>query len=80
MSDLIHAKSIAVDLEYYENSRYYDVLHRAQQEAPYRPTRIVNDLMIAGQSLVTLVGVAGLLFTLHWSVGLIVVAAALPSA
>jgi len=80
MSDLIHAKSVAVDLEYYENSRYYDVLHRAQQEAPYRPTRIVNDLMLAGQSLVTLVGVVGVLFAIHWSVGLIVVAAALPSA
>ena len=37
VSDVIHAKSIAVDLEYYENSRYYDVLHRAQQEAPTRP-------------------------------------------
>jgi ATP-binding cassette subfamily B protein len=31
--DLLHAKSIAVDLAYYENSRYYDALHRAQQEA-----------------------------------------------
>jgi ATP-binding cassette subfamily B protein len=80
MSDLIHAKSIAVDLEYYENSRYYDVLHRAQQEAPYRPTRIVNDLMLAGQSAVTLLGVIGVLFAIHWSVGLVIVAAALPGA
>ena len=30
VSDIIHSKSLAVDLEYYENSKYYDVLHRAQ--------------------------------------------------
>ncbi len=80
VSDLIHSQSVAVDLEYYENSKYYDVLHRAQQEAPYRPTKIVNDLMMVGQSGITLVGVVGILFSIHWSVGLIIVAAALPSA
>ncbi len=48
ISDLIHAKSIAVDFEYYEDSRYYAALHRAQQEASYRPTCIVNDLTIMG--------------------------------
>lgn len=80
ISDLIHSQSIAVDLEYYENSRYYDVLHRAQQEAPFRPTKIVNDLVTVGQSAITLVGVIGILFSIHWSVGLIIVAAALPSA
>ena len=80
ISDLIHAKSIAVDLEYYENSRYYDVLHRAQQEAPYRPGRIVADLMAVAQSLITVVGVIGIVFTIHWLVGLVVVAAAVPSA
>jgi len=80
VSDLIHSQSIAVDLEYYENSRYYDVLHRAQQEAPYRPSKIVNDLVMVAQSGITLVGVVGILFAIHWSVGLIIVAAAVPSA
>ncbi len=78
ISDLIHAKSIAVDLEYYENSKYYDVLHRAQQEAPYRPARIVSDLMTVGQSTITVIGVIGMIFSLNWLVGVIVVAAALP--
>ena len=43
--DLLHAKSIEVDLEYYENPKYYDTLHRAQNDAPFRPTRIVNSLV-----------------------------------
>ena len=80
ISDIIHAKSIEVDLEYYENSRYYDVLHRAQQEAPYRPTKIVNDLVSIGQSLISLAAVLVLLFALSWAVGLIILAAALPGA
>lgn len=80
VADVIHSKSLAVDLEYYENSRYYDVLHRAQQEAPTRPMRIVSDLVTTGQNLIALVSMAALLLTLHWSVGLIVIAAAVPGA
>ena len=80
VSDVIHSQSIAVDLEYYENSAYYDTLHRAQQEAPYRPVRIVTDLLTTGQSFISMVAMAGLLFTLGWGVGLIVVLAAVPGA
>ena len=32
MSNIIHAKSIEVDLEYYENAKYHDTLQRAQRE------------------------------------------------
>jgi ATP-binding cassette subfamily B protein len=80
VSDLIHAKSVAVDLEYYEDPAYYDTLQRAQTEAPSRPTRIVSDLLQTGQSAISMVSMAVLLFTLHWSVGLIVVVAAIPGA
>ena len=80
VSDIIHSKSIEVDLEFYENSRYYDVLHRAQQEAPFRPTKIVNDLVSVGQSTLTVVAIAGLLISLSWVVGVVVILAAIPSA
>jgi ATP-binding cassette subfamily B protein len=80
VSDLIHAKSIEVDLEYYEDPAYYDTLQRAQNEAPSRPTKIVSDLLTTGQSAISMVSMAVLLFTLHWSVGLIVVVAAIPGA
>jgi len=80
VTDIIHAKSVEVDLEYYENPRYHDALYRAQQEAPYRPTSIVKNLTSTGQALVTLVSMAALLLSLHWVVGLIVLAAAIPGA
>ncbi len=70
VSDVIHSKSMVVDLEYYENSRYYDSLHRAQQEAMSRPMQIVTDLLTTGQSAVTMVAMAALLFTLSWGIAL----------
>lgn len=80
VTDLIHAKSIEVDLGYYEDPAYYDTLQRAQNEAPSRPTRIVTDLLTTGQSAISMVSMAVLLFTLHWAIGLIVVLAAVPGA
>ena len=79
VSDLIHAKSIAVDLEYYENPAFHDTLHRAQSEAPYRPARIVNGLVKTIQSGITVVGIVWLLFAFSWLTGLVLFAAALPA-
>lgn len=78
MSDVLHAKSVEVDLEYYESARYYDTLHRAQREAPYRPTHLVNGLARVGQNAISLLAVAGLLLAFHWSLAVILVAAVLP--
>ena len=78
MYDILHAKSIEVDLEYYESPQYYDTLHRAQQEGPSRPTSIVNDLVQLGQSGISLVAVAGLLLSFHWSVAVILFVATIP--
>ena len=80
VSDIIHSKSIAVDLQYYEDPAYYDTLQRAQSEAPARPTKIVNDLLTTTQATISMVAMASLLFTLHWIVGVIVVVAAVPGA
>jgi len=78
VADVLHAKSVEVDLEYYETPKYYDTLHRAQQEASFRPTRIVNGLAQLGQSGISLIAMAGLLFSFHWAVAVILFIAALP--
>ncbi len=66
--DLLQVKSTEVDLEYYENPKYYDTLHRAQNDAPFRPTRIVNNLFQIGQSSMSLVIVFGLIASFSWIV------------
>jgi ATP-binding cassette subfamily B protein len=79
VSDLIHEKSIVVDLGYYDDPVYHDTLHLAQQDALSRPASIVNGLKQTLQNLLILLGIVGLLFTFHWAVGLALLLAALPA-
>jgi ATP-binding cassette subfamily B protein len=78
LHDLVHVKAVDVDLEYYESAGYHDALHRAQQEGAYRPTRIVNGLMQVAQSSFSLLLMAGVLVSFHWSTALVLFAAAIP--
>jgi len=71
MNDVLLAKSIEVDLEYYESAHYYDTLHRAQREAPSRPISIVNGLAQIGQNGISLLAIAGLLVSFHWLIAII---------
>jgi ATP-binding cassette subfamily B protein len=78
MHALLQAKSVEVDLEYYENARYQDTLHRAQQEAPYRPTSILNALLQFGQDAISLLAMGGILWWLHWGVIPVLMLTAIP--
>ena len=80
VADILHAQSIAMDLEYYEDPGYYDTLHRAQKEAPFRPTRIVNGLIQVAQNSLSLLGILGLLITFDWALSVVLLLAALPGA
>ena len=71
MNEVLLAKSIEVDLEYYESARYFDTLHRAQREASSRPISIVNGLAQIGQNGISLLAIAGLLVSLHWMIAAI---------
>ena len=78
MYDVVHAKSVAIDLAYYESAQYYDTFQRAQREAPFRPTRVVNGLMQLGQNALSLVALVGLLVMFHWSISIVLLVAVLP--
>ena len=66
--EAIAEKSAQVDLSYYESPAYYNTLHQAQREAPYRPAHIVGALAAAAQSLLALLAVGGVvLLALRWS-------------
>jgi ATP-binding cassette subfamily B protein len=78
IADIVHRQSAAVDLAYYEDSRYHDTFYRAQQEALVRPTAIVRDLTDLIQNGISVIALAGLLIYLGWSIALILFAAAIP--
>ncbi len=79
MHDVIQNKAVEVDLEYYENAAYHDSLHRAQEEATYRPGVIVDALSTLFQNSISLLGVAWLLLAFQWPVLLILVGAMVPA-
>lgn len=78
VQEVLHAKSIEADLEYYENPQFYDSFHRAQREAPYRPTRIVNGLVQVLQNVISLLAIVGLLISFQWPLALVLVLASIP--
>lgn len=79
MRSILHAKSISIDLAYYENPRYHDTLQRAQQEATTRPNQILTRLAQAGQNGISLLAMVGLLLTLHWGIAVVLLLAAMPT-
>ena len=78
MQNIIHAKSIAVDLAYYEIPEYFDRLQRAQREAPFRPLNILQNLTQLGSNGISLAAILGLLVTLHPGIGLVLLVAVVP--
>ena len=59
--DLIHAKSVAVDLAFYESSNYYDHLHRARSDAAHRPLDLLENMGSLLKNSITLIAMAGIL-------------------
>ena len=78
MGRIVQRKAAEMDLEYFENAEFFNTLHRAQEEAPFRPTRIVRGLTQFLQSLFGLVGFVALLTTLHPLVPLVLLISVVP--
>ncbi len=78
MYGLLHLKAIKLDLINFEHPEYFDLLSRASREAPWRPNNILNNLVSFFRGLLSLLLMAGLLTTLHWSMALILVAVNIP--
>lgn len=76
--EVMHKKSSEIDLSYYDNPVYYDTLHRAQIESPYRPISALNQFFSIFQNLLTFSGVAILIFSINNFVGLILFATVIP--
>ena len=78
MGRIVQRKATQMDLEFFENAAFSDTLHRAQQEAPFRPTKIVNNLTQLTQNFISLGAFVGLLFLLHPLVPLVLFISVLP--
>jgi ATP-binding cassette subfamily B protein len=66
MYDLLHTKSVKLDLINFERPDYFDCLTRASRDAPWRPNSILNNMVSMFRGLLSLLLMAGLLAGLNW--------------
>src|SRR5512133_3430858 len=78
MYGLLHSKAIRLDLINFEQPEYFDCLSRASREAPWRPNSILNNLVSMLRGLISLLLMAGLIFTLHWTLAILLLVANIP--
>ena len=78
MQDIVHTRSVAIDLEFYESPEFYDTLRRAQGEASMRPMRILQGLLQLGRDAVSLLAISGLLLSFNWVFVVVLLVAVAP--
>jgi ATP-binding cassette, subfamily B, bacterial len=75
---LLHQKLATLDLSNFENPDKQDKAHRAVQEAGFRPIKILNALLTAIQSVVSVACLLGMFTSIRWYLVLILVVAVIP--
>lgn len=71
-------KSVSLDLFYYENPMFYDMLTRAQREASHKPLIIVSQIFDLMKNIITISSMIVVLFRLHWLAVVILAATSIP--
>jgi ATP-binding cassette subfamily B protein len=77
--DLIHQKSVEADLGFYDSADYHDHLHRARNDGYYRSVALLECLGGVAQNGITLVAMAGVLFSFGAWLPLALVASTVPA-
>ena len=78
MYGLLHSKAVKLDLINFERPEYFDCLSRASGEAPWRPNSILNNLVGMLRGSLSLLLMAGLITTLHWSLAVLLIVSNIP--
>ncbi|MCE7992581.1 MAG: ABC transporter ATP-binding protein [Roseivirga sp.] len=80
IAGLLQKKSIAMDLELYDDPAYHDSYFLAHRHGLSRPIQLVADLMAFVENLIAILFVGGLIFFIHPLVPLLLFISVLPSA
>ncbi|HNW99196.1 MAG TPA: signal peptidase I [Bacteroidales bacterium] len=76
--NLLHRKHITLDMAYLEDSEQQDKIHRAVNEAGFRPLKMINESFTAIQSILSWLVIAILLFKIHWLIFVLILFAVIP--
>jgi ATP-binding cassette subfamily B protein len=77
--ELIHEQAMALDLSFYDDTAYYDQLHRARIDAMSRPVALTENAGTLLQSLITLTAMGGVLLTFGIWIPLLLAFSTLPA-
>jgi len=80
LSKKVIDKTTQLDISFYENPKFHDVLHLAQSQAMYKPIQILNNLTDLLKNGMLISSLAALLIFLHWSIGIVLILCAIPVA
>ncbi len=74
----LHKKHALLDLSNYENPDKQDKIHRAVQEASFRPIKIMNALLLGIKSIASVLFLIGLFISIKWYLVVILLIAIIP--
>ena len=61
ISDVVQLKASSLDMAYYEQTEYYDLIHRVREQARDRPLRLLENTGLLIKSILSMIGLAALL-------------------
>ena len=79
ISGLVHAKSVEIDLAFYDLPEFYDRLHRARDESSYRPVELLESMGSLLQDGVTLFAMGAVLLPFGAWLPAVVLVSTLPA-
>ncbi len=62
----IHLKAVSLELAYYENPDYYDILSRAKEAGSDRPNLVITTMLEIAKNILSLVAIGALIFSISW--------------
>lgn len=74
----LHRKHIALELSQYENPTALDKMHRAVQEASFRPVKLLNEVQYLLKSIAASLFLMGIFISIRWYLVLILLLAIAP--
>lgn len=78
--NLVHNKTSKLEYGYFEHPDYQNTFYRALNEVSFRPSRVFYGVLGIIQNQITLISMAVVLFMVHWSVFIVLLAITLPIA
>jgi len=78
MYEKLHLKHADLYLSNYENSDKQDKMHRAVQEASFRPIKMLNELLVGIKSIASSLFLVGMFLSIRWYLVLILFIAIIP--